>query len=53
MSTVDFIKELFCRVDNTVTQQNTTQKQTQAKPYSSEVVPLAPLLPALHNRIKG
>jgi len=41
MTTEDFITELFCRVDDKLTEQNKNQKHSQAKLYPSEVVTLA------------
>ena len=41
MTTIDFITDLFCCVDDKLTQADTNQKHTQAKLYPSEVVTLA------------
>lgn len=41
MTTVDFITDLFCCIDDKLTQTNTNQKHTQAKLYPSEGVTLA------------
>ena len=41
MTGIDFITQLFCRVDDKLTQQNNNQKHAQAKLYPSEVVTIA------------
>ncbi len=41
MTTIDFITQLFCRVDDKLTQANKNQKHTQANLYPSEVVTIA------------
>ncbi|HIA64551.1 TPA: hypothetical protein EYN98_00455 [Candidatus Poribacteria bacterium] len=41
MTALDFIIELFCRVDNQLTAAGKNQKHTQANLYPSEVVTLA------------
>ena len=41
MTTIDFITQLFCCVDDKLTQQNKNRKHTQAKLYPSEVVTIA------------
>ncbi len=41
MTTVDFITQLFCRVDDKLTQQNKNQKHSQANLYPSEGVTIA------------
>ena len=41
MTTIDFITDLFCWVDDKLTQHHQNQKQTQAHLYPSEVVTLA------------
>ena len=41
MTTIDFITDLFCCVDDNLTQANKNQKHTQAKLYLSEVITLA------------
>ena len=41
MTTIDFITDLFCCVDDELTQTDNNQKHTQAKLYPSEVVTLA------------
>ena len=41
MTTIDFITDLFCCVDDKLTQDNKNQKHTQAKLYPSEVITLA------------
>lgn len=41
MTTVDFITELFCRVDEQLQKSDKRQKHSQAKLYPSEVVTLA------------
>ena len=41
MTTIDFITQLFCCVDDKLTQQNNNQKHAQAKLYPSEVVTIA------------
>ena len=41
MTPVDFITQLFCCVDDKLTQHNKNQKQTQANLYPSEVVTIA------------
>ena len=38
MTTIDFITDLFCCVDDTLTQDNINHKHTQAKLYPSEVI---------------
>ena len=37
MTGIDFITQLFCRVDDKLTQQNSNPKHAQAKLYPSEV----------------
>ena len=41
MTTIDFITDLFCCVDDKLTQDNINHKHTQAKLYPSEVITLA------------
>ena len=41
MTTIDFITELFLKVDDKLTQEDKNQKHAQAKLYPSEVVTLA------------
>ena len=41
MTTIDFITELFLKVDDKLTQAHKNQKHVQAKLYPSEVVTLA------------
>ncbi len=41
MTTIDFITDLFCCVDDKLTQTDKNQKHPQAKLYPSEVVTLA------------
>jgi hypothetical protein len=41
MTTEDFITELFCHVDDKLTEENQNHKHSQAKLYPSEVVTLA------------
>ena len=41
MTIIDFITQLFCCVDDKLTQQNKNRKQTQANLYPSEVVTIA------------
>ena len=41
MTTLDFITQLFCRVDDKLTQANKNQKHTKANLYPSEVVTIA------------
>ena len=41
MTTLDFIIELFCRVDNQLTAAGKNQKHSPASRYPSEVVTLA------------
>ena len=43
MTTIDFITELFCYVDDKLTQSHNNHKHTQAKLYPSEVITLASL----------
>lgn len=43
MTTVDFITELFCRIDDQLKQSDKVHKHSQAKLYPSEVVTLAVL----------
>ena len=41
MTTIDFITELFLKVDDKLTEEDKNQKHAQAKLYPSEVVTLA------------
>ena len=41
MTTIDFITQLFCRVDDKLTQANKNQKHAKANLYPSEVVTIA------------
>lgn len=41
MTTIDFITQLFCRVDDKLAQAHKNQKHTKAKLYPSEVVTIA------------
>ena len=41
MTTIDFITQLFCRVDDKLAQANKNQKHTKANLYPSEVVTIA------------
>ena len=41
MTTLDFITQLFCRVDDKLTQANKNQKHSKANLYPSEVVTIA------------
>ena len=41
MTTIDFITQLFCRVDDKLTQAHKNQKHTRANLYPSEVVTIA------------
>ena len=41
MTTIDFITQLFCCVDDKLTKHNKNQKQTQANLYPSEVITIA------------